>query len=92
MGGWVVVVCLLLVHTIQLQWLGVKVFPVWPTRCISTWCRYCSTLGEFYSFSRPRSFVQRYSVAIAAFVVFKGVEGGIEKASKFMIPTLFSFL
>ncbi|HHW02398.1 MAG TPA: sodium-dependent transporter [Thermoanaerobacterales bacterium] len=32
------------------------------------------------------------SVALAAFVVFRGVQGGIEKASKFMIPTLFVLL
>lgn len=32
------------------------------------------------------------SVSMAAFVVFKGVKGGIEKASKVMIPTLFALL
>ncbi|SHM43864.1 neurotransmitter:Na+ symporter, NSS family [Caldanaerovirga acetigignens] len=32
------------------------------------------------------------AVGMAAFVVFRGVQGGIEKASKLMIPTLFALL
>ncbi|HHY04493.1 MAG TPA: sodium-dependent transporter [Thermoanaerobacterales bacterium] len=93
MGGWVVVVCFALgaYYSVTMAWClryflyGLQGALVPGADTVALWENFIASPGQGVLFNA-------ISVAIAAFVVFKGVEGGIEKASKFMIPTLFFLL
>lgn len=92
MGGWIAVVCFALgaYYSVTMAWtlryflyaLTGALKPGLDTQAL--WDSFISSPGEGVLF-------HAISVAMGAYVVFKGVQG-VEKASKFMIPTILVLL
>ncbi|WP_422446804.1 sodium-dependent transporter [Thermoanaerobacterium sp. DL9XJH110] len=93
MGGWIVVVCFALgaYYSVTMGWT-LRYFFYGLFGVLKPGLDTQALWDGFIASPLQGVLFHAISVGLAAFVVFRGVQGGIEKASKFMIPTLFLLL
>lgn len=93
MGAFVAFVCfaLGLYYSVTMGWT-MRYFFYGLTGALKPGVDTAALWNNFISSPGQVVFFNLLSVALAGYVVFRGVQGGIEKASKFMIPTLFALL
>lgn len=96
MGTWIAVVCLAIMfyYSVIMGW-SMKYFTLAFTGAFKPGIDTVATQKIWETFTTTPSqtiIFHLISMAIAGFIIYKGVSGGIEKASKIMIPTLFILL
>ncbi|MDI6601309.1 MAG: sodium-dependent transporter [Thermoanaerobacteraceae bacterium] len=93
MGGWMVFVCLALgaYYSVTMGWT-LKYFTLGISGALKPGVDTELLWNNFVASPWQGILFHTISVALAAYVVFRGVNKGIETASKFMIPTLFALL
>ena len=96
MGTWITVVCLgiMFYYSVVMGWC-VKYFTLAMSGTFSAGLDTETTTAIWNTFTTTPSqtiFFHLISMAIAGFIIYKGVTGGIEKVCKVMIPTLFILL
>lgn len=93
MGGFVGFVCFALgaYYSVTMAWT-LRYFVYGLTGVLKPGLDTQALWDSFIASPGQGIFFHFISVFMAGYVVFKGVEGGIEKVSKFMIPLLFLFL
>ncbi len=96
MGTWIVMVCLLIMfyYSVIMGWCF-KYFTMSMAGIFKPGMDTMATEAIWNTFTTTPSQTILYhflSMAIGGFIVYKGVTGGIEKASKIMIPTLFGLM
>lgn len=96
MGTWIAVVCLgiMFYYSVVMGWC-VKYFTLAISGVFQPGITITETEAIWNVFTATPSQTILFhfiSMLIAGFIIYKGVSGGIEKASKIMIPTLFVLL
>ncbi|MFT9496896.1 sodium-dependent transporter [Anaerosolibacter sp.] len=96
MGTWIAAVCLLIMfyYSVIMGWC-VKYFTLAITGTFNSPVTTEVTENIWKTFTTAPSqtiFFHFVSMAIAGFIIYRGVTSGIEKASKIMIPTLFALI
>lgn len=96
MGTWIAMVCLLLMsyYSVVMGWC-VKYFTLASAGAFKTGLTIDQTTAIWNNFTSSGGQVVFYhfiSMAIAGYIIYRGVQNGIEKFSKIMIPTLFILL
>lgn len=96
MGTWITAVCLAIMfyYSVIMGWC-VKYFTLAVSGVFKSALDTNATEGIWNTFTTTPSqtiFFHFLSMTIAGFIIYRGVNDGIEKASKIMIPTLFILL
>ncbi|ABR46807.1 sodium:neurotransmitter symporter [Alkaliphilus metalliredigens QYMF] len=96
MGTWIAVVCLgiMFYYSVVMGWT-MKYFTLAVSGAFQPGVTTAQTEAIWNVFTTTPSQTITFhflSMLIAGFIIYKGVKGGIEKASKIMIPTLFVLL
>jgi len=96
MGTWIAVVCLgiMFYYSVVMGWC-VKYFTLAVSGTFKPGMYTVATQAIWDTFTTTPSqtiFFHLVSMLVAGFIIYRGVTGGIEKASKIMIPTLFGLL
>lgn len=96
MGTWIAAVCLVIMsyYSVVMGWT-VKYFTLSLSGAFKPGMSTEATKAIWDTFTTTPSqtiFLHFISMALAGFIIYKGVANGIEKASKIMIPTLFILL
>lgn len=96
MGSWITAVCLCIMfyYSVVMGWC-LKYFTLAVSGAFKPGMSTIETEAIWSTFtSTPTQtiFFHFISMAVAGFIIYKGVNNGIEKASKIMIPTLFVLL
>ncbi len=93
MGSWIVAVCLLIMfyYSVVMGWC-MKYFTLAVSGVFKSGMTTIETEAIWNTFTTTPSqtiFFHLISMIVAGLIIYKGVNDGIEKASKIMIPTLF---
>jgi len=96
MGTWIAAVCLLIMfyYSVIMGWT-MKYFTLAATGTFKPGIDTVTTqkIWETFTTTPSQTILFHFiSMAIAGFIIYRGINGGIEKASKIMIPTLFILL
>ncbi len=96
MGSWITAVCLLIMayYSVVMGWC-VKYFTLSVSGVFTNGLTIETTESIWTTFTTTPSqtiLFHVFSMLAAGFIIYRGVSGGIEKASKIMIPTLFALM
>ncbi|MBB6216545.1 NSS family neurotransmitter:Na+ symporter [Anaerosolibacter carboniphilus] len=96
MGTWIAAVCLLIMfyYSVIMGWC-VKYFTLAVTGAFSkpVGTEVTEAIWKTFTTTPSQTILFHFiSMAVAGFIIYKGVTNGIEKASKIMIPTLFALI
>ncbi|MGB8953254.1 MAG: sodium-dependent transporter [Candidatus Aminicenantales bacterium] len=93
MGGWMVVVCICIAcyYSVVTGWC-VKYFVLALQGAFKEGADTAAIWNSFLHSPLENLLFHFISIGICGFIIYKGIRGGVEKAAKILVPSLFLFL